>query len=58
VPTLVLWGRDDALVPVVYAEEFAERIEGSRVQLLDDCGHAMQGDQPERMFSAITEFLG
>jgi pimeloyl-ACP methyl ester carboxylesterase len=58
VPTLVLWGRDDALVPVVYADEFAGRIEGSRVELLEDCGHAMQGDQPERMFSAITEFLG
>ena len=30
VPTLVLWGREDALVPVVYAEEFASRIEGSQ----------------------------
>jgi pimeloyl-ACP methyl ester carboxylesterase len=58
VPTLVLWGRDDALVPVVYAEEFARRITGSRVEVLDDCGHAMQGDQPERTLKAITEFLG
>jgi pimeloyl-ACP methyl ester carboxylesterase len=58
VPTLVLWGRDDALVPAAYAEEFARRIEGSRVELLDDCGHAMQGDQPEQMVHLITEFLG
>src|SRR6476646_10496437 len=57
VPTLVLWGREDALVPVVYAEEFAGRIEGSSVQVLDDCGHVMQGDQPEQMLKAITEFL-
>jgi len=49
--------REDALVPVVYAEEFAGRIEGSSVQVLDDCGHAMQGDQPEQMLKAITEFL-
>ena len=57
VPTLVLWGRDDALVPVVYAEEFGKRIEGSQVEVLDDCGHAMQGDQPERMFRLVTDFL-
>ena len=57
VPTLVLWGRDDALVPAVYAEEFARRIEGSRVEVLDDCGHALQGDQPEQTFNLIREFL-
>ena len=57
VPTLVLWGREDALVPVVYAEEFAQRIAGSRVEVLDDCGHAMQADQPEQVFNLVTEFL-
>jgi pimeloyl-ACP methyl ester carboxylesterase len=57
VPTLVLWGRDDALVPAVYAEEFATRIEDSRIEVLDDCGHALHGDQPEQTFNLITEFL-
>jgi pimeloyl-ACP methyl ester carboxylesterase len=53
----VLWGRDDALIPMLYAEEFGKRIGGSRVEVLEDCGHAMQGDQPERMLTAISEFL-
>ena len=57
VPTLVLWGRDDALVPAVYAEEFGTRIGGSRVEVIDDCGHAMQADQPEQAFKLVTEFL-
>jgi pimeloyl-ACP methyl ester carboxylesterase len=57
VPTLVLWGRDDALVPAIYAQEFGSRIGGSRVEVLDDCGHALQGDQPERTFTLVTEFL-
>lgn len=57
VPTLVLWGREDALVPAVYAQEFASRINGSRVEVLDDCGHEMQSDQPERTFELVTEFL-
>ena len=58
VPTLVLWGREDALVPAVYADEFAVRIVGSRVEVLEDCGHAMQGDQPEQTVKLLTEFLG
>jgi pimeloyl-ACP methyl ester carboxylesterase len=58
VPTLVVWGRQDALVPVVYASEFGDRIAGSRVEVLDDCGHAVQVDQPERTWAAISEFLG
>nr|WP_285697092.1 alpha/beta fold hydrolase [Actinomadura sp. NBRC 104412] len=57
VPTLIVWGRDDALVPAAYAEDFGGRIAGSRVELIDDCGHVVQADQPERALSAITKFL-
>ena len=58
VPTLVVWGRQDALVPVAYAREFGDRIAGSRVEVLDDCGHAVQVDQPARTWAVISEFLG
>ncbi len=57
VPTLVVWGREDALVPVAYAHEFGSRIAGSQVEVLDDCGHVVQVDQPERTWSAISKFL-
>ncbi len=57
VPTLVVWGRDDALVPAVYAEEFGGRIAGSQVEVIDDCGHVVQADQPERSWTAISKFL-
>ena len=46
VPTLIVWGREDALVPVAYAEEFGSRIAGSQVEVIDDCGHVHQADQP------------
>jgi pimeloyl-ACP methyl ester carboxylesterase len=58
VPTLVLWGRDDALIPVAYADEFAQRINGSRLEVLEDCGHVIQSDQPEQMWGLVAEFLG
>jgi len=57
VPTLVVWGREDALVPVAYAKEFGSRIAGSRVEVLDDCGHVVPVDQPERSWTAISRFL-
>jgi pimeloyl-ACP methyl ester carboxylesterase len=57
VPALVVWGRDDALVPVAYAAEFGSRIAGSQVEVLDDCGHVVQVDQPERTWTAISKFL-
>jgi pimeloyl-ACP methyl ester carboxylesterase len=57
VPTLVVWGREDALVPVAYAREFGSRIAGSKVELIDDCGHVLQADQPELTWAAISEFL-
>ncbi len=56
-PTLILWGKQDALVPVEYADEFATRIAGSRVEIIDRCGHVPQVDQPEQTWSAISEFL-
>jgi pimeloyl-ACP methyl ester carboxylesterase len=57
VPALVVWGRDDALIPVAYAKEFGSRIAGSQVEVIDDCGHVVQADQPERTWSAISRFL-
>ena len=57
VPALVVWGRQDALVPVAYAEDFGRGIAGSQVTVLDDCGHAVAADQPERAWAAISAFL-
>jgi pimeloyl-ACP methyl ester carboxylesterase len=58
IPTLVVWGREDRLVPVVYAEEFGRRIAGSCVEIVDDCGHIPQLEQPDRTYALISEFLG
>ena len=57
-PTLVLWGKQDALVSSAYAEEFGRRIAGSRVEVLDDCGHIAQAEQPEKTLALVSDFLG
>ena len=56
-PTLIVWGREDALVPVAYAKEFGSRIAGSQVEVLDDCGHVVPAEQPARSWAAISGFL-
>lgn len=56
-PTLVLWGKQDRLVPAIYAEEFARRIPGSRVEMLDQTGHVLTLEHPARVAGLIEEFL-
>jgi pimeloyl-ACP methyl ester carboxylesterase len=57
VPTLILWGRQDALVSSAYADEFGRRIAGSRVEVLDDCGHIPQLEQAGKTLAFVTDFL-
>ena len=57
-PTLIVWGKEDRLVPLVYAEEFSRRIPGARVQTVDAAGHAPQLEQPEKVARMVADFLG
>jgi pimeloyl-ACP methyl ester carboxylesterase len=57
-PTLLLWGKDDRLVPPVYADEFARRIPGARLQTVEGAGHAPHLEQPEAMARTVREFAG
>jgi len=56
-PTLVLWGKDDRLVPAVYADEFSRRIPGARVQLVEGAGHAPQLEQAEKVARMVGDFF-
>ena len=56
-PTLIVWGREDALVPVAYAEAFARAIRGSQVRIIERCGHIPQAEKPGETFDAVAAFL-
>jgi pimeloyl-ACP methyl ester carboxylesterase len=56
-PTLLVWGREDRLVPAVYAEEFTRRLSGARVETLDGAGHAPHLEQTETVVRAVRDFL-
>ena len=57
VPTLIVWGEDDKLVPVAYAHEFGKRIRGSRVELISNCGHIPQVEQMQATLDIVSKFL-
>jgi pimeloyl-ACP methyl ester carboxylesterase len=56
-PALIVWGKQDALVPAVYAEEFASRMSNSRIEYVDNAGHLPQLEQLEEVARVTTEFL-
>ena len=56
-PTLVLWGRQDGLVPLVYAERYRDRIRGARLEVLDRCGHLPAIERPTAFADAVLRFL-
>jgi pimeloyl-ACP methyl ester carboxylesterase len=56
-PTLIVWGEDDALVPVGYAREFGSRIAGSRVEIVRNAGHIPQAEQMETTLALVRNFL-
>ena len=56
-PTLILWGRQDRLIPVEVAGEFTSRITGARLIAYDDLGHVPHEEDPERTVRDVQQFL-
>ena len=56
-PTLSVWGREDGLLPPVYAQEFADRIAGARVELVDEAAHWPHLEQTEVVSQLVEHFV-
>ncbi|WP_405492258.1 alpha/beta fold hydrolase [Nocardia sp. NBC_00511] len=56
-PTLIAVGADDHATPPDRSRELADRIAGSRLQILDDCGHTSTLEQPAAVTTLLGEFL-
>jgi pimeloyl-ACP methyl ester carboxylesterase len=57
VPTLLVWGREDAVVPLSAGEAYQQAIPGARLTVLDDCGHRPEIEQQEQFTRLVREFL-
>jgi pimeloyl-ACP methyl ester carboxylesterase len=56
-PTLIVWGRNDEITPPHVAEQFKDQIKGSRLEYIDNCGHAPNLEQPKAFASILDTFL-
>ena len=56
-PTLVVHGLEDGLVPPRRARDLAERIPGARLELIPSCGHLLTTDAEEETAGAILDHL-
>jgi pimeloyl-ACP methyl ester carboxylesterase len=56
-PTLILWGGRDRLIPPENAQRFHRDIAGSQLVIFDDLGHVPQEEDPPRTVAAVERFL-
>jgi 2-hydroxy-6-oxonona-2,4-dienedioate hydrolase len=56
-PALLVWGREDRVVPLTAGEEMVAAIPDSRLVVLDRCGHWPQFERPEQFHQAVLPFL-
>ena len=57
VPTLVLWGRHDRVVPLWVGERLANELPDARIEILESCGHMPAEELPEESWEVLQRFL-
>jgi pimeloyl-ACP methyl ester carboxylesterase len=56
VPTLVVWGAQDAILPAAMQAEFVRLIPGAQSVTIPNCGHIPAVEQPDALVDAIARF--
>ncbi len=57
IPTRMVWGRNDQVVPLECGELFKKAINGSDLVIIDNCGHSPQVEKPDEFIKTALEFL-
>ena len=57
VPTLVVWGDDDHLVPIADGRDYAAKIKGARLAVIPDSGHGPAIERPDDYLRVVEPFL-
>ncbi len=57
-PTLIIWGREDGLVPLADGERLKKDIPNSRLSVIGQCGHFPQVEKAAEFNAALLTFLG
>ena len=56
-PSLIVWGRRDRIIPVEHAQPTYDGMPGCRLELFDEAGHFPQLDEPVRFARTLEDFF-
>jgi pimeloyl-ACP methyl ester carboxylesterase len=56
-PTLLVWGRQDPIIPLSAGQLYHDCIPDSRLVVLDDCGHRPEIEKPQEFLRSVQQFL-
>lgn len=56
-PTLLIWGREDKLIPLAHGQEYAKLIPGARLEILNECGHMLPFEKSADFVRLTTNFV-
>jgi pimeloyl-ACP methyl ester carboxylesterase len=56
-PVLIIWGREDEVVPLEVGKNFERDIPGAKLAILPHCGHVPPEEEPQATRQAIMNFL-
>jgi 2-hydroxy-6-oxonona-2,4-dienedioate hydrolase len=56
-PTLIVWGKQDGLVPPAHGEAYRKAITNAELRVIDRCGHSPQLERPAEFAALVEEFL-
>jgi pimeloyl-ACP methyl ester carboxylesterase len=57
VPTLVVWGGSDEIVPIAQGRAYAQGIPGARLSIIPDCGHGPSIEKPVEFLVSVLPFI-
>ena len=57
-PTLIVWGREDRVVPVACGEQYRQLLPNATLSVFERCGHLPPIEQPDAFARLVVDFLG
>ena len=57
VPTLLIWGKQDTMIPVKYANDFVSSIKNCQLEIMENCGHTPHIEEPVKFSQTVLNFL-
>jgi len=57
IPTMIVWGDRDSIIPVTHAYAAHESIANSRLEIIEGAGHFPQMEAPDRFLEVLVDFL-